>query len=258
MLPIDPLRLPFDKAIAYFRKKLPLPSEKWDDFADAAQDVAFTVAGVTSADLLNDVYNLVGKALENGDSFDQFKQGFNEAVDRAGWNPEKRGWRTEMIYGQNLRNAYSAGRYKQLTEPEILKARPLWMWRHKDSRVPRKHHLALDGKIFPADSPFWKVATPSCGFGCRCAVFSLSQKEVAREGLEVSEPPKETVSIKDKVTGEVKKIPALAGVPIADPGFTSPAGSTPDNQKKAILEQAMQRLHPELQKLVKDQVKKRG
>lgn len=253
---IDPFRLKFDEAIAYFRNKTPLGSLAWDDFADAAQDHAFTIATVTEAELLNDVYNLVLSGLENGDSYGEFKKGFDQAIDKAGWNPANRPYRTALIFNQNLRNAYQAGRYKQMSDPEVLKLRGFWQYVHRDSRVPRPHHLALDGKIYPADSPFWQTCYPTNGFGCRCSVVSLSQRDIDREGLTVDEPPKETVTVVDKVTGDRKRVPAIGGKPIGEPGFSTIPGGSDPSQKQAILEQAMQKLSPQLQEQVKRALEK--
>jgi SPP1 gp7 family putative phage head morphogenesis protein len=248
---IDPFELPFDEAIAYFKQKLPLPSTSWDTFADAAQDYAFTLATVTEAELLNDVYNLVLSGLENGDSYGEFKKGFDSAIDKAGWNPANRPWRTNLIFNQSLRQAYQSGRYKQMTDPEVLKLRAFWQYVHRDSRVPRPHHLALDGKIFRADDSFWQTSFPPNGFGCRCGVVSLSQRDLERSGLTVDEPPQSYVTVVDKVTGDRKKVPAIGGKPIGEPGFsTIPGGSNP-SQRQAILEQAMQKLPPQLQEQVR-------
>ncbi|BAZ39424.1 hypothetical protein NIES4101_53770 [Calothrix sp. NIES-4101] len=255
MSDIDPFRLSFDEAIQFFKAKLPLPSSTWDDFADEANDYVFAIAGVTSAELLDSAYQLIQKALEEGITYEEFKKGFEAASDRTGWNPASKPWRQQLIFMQNLRNAYQAGRYKQQTDPEMLKLRPYWMWRHRDSRVPRPHHLALDGKIFPADSDFWKNSYPPSGFGCRCTVLALSPRDIEREGLTVSEPPTETVTIKDKVTGESKKIPSIGGVPIAEPGFTTAPGASEKKDRKAILNNAIARMPKGLQKQVRERLK---
>jgi SPP1 gp7 family putative phage head morphogenesis protein len=254
---IDPFKLPFSEAIAFFKQKVPINTNAWDDFADEAQDYAFTLSKVTSAELLSDVYGMVLSALENGDSFGQFKKGFNAAIDKAGWNPAKRSWRSQLIFMQNLRQAYGAGRYKQQTDPEMLKLRPYFQYRHGDSRVPRPHHLALDGKIYPANDPFWQTCYPPNGFGCSCKCFSLSKRDIQQEELTVEDSPRETVGIKDKVTGEVKRVPAIIGQPIAEPGFTVAPGASQREAREAILEQAIQKLPPQLQQQVRE-TKKRG
>jgi hypothetical protein len=44
-----------------------------------------------------------------------------------------RNWRTRVIYQTNLQTSYAAGRYQQLTDPDMLKVRPYWRYVHSDS-----------------------------------------------------------------------------------------------------------------------------
>lgn len=249
----DPFKLRFEEAIEFFKQKTPLPSQSWDDFVNQAQDFAFTIAGVTGADLLNDSYNLILSALENGDTYEDFKKGFNAAVERAGWTGLKP-WRQSLVFHQSLRSAYQAGRYKQMTDPYLLKTRGYWKYTHNDSRVPRKHHLALDGKIFPADSGFWKTAFPPNGYQCKCSVFALSKRDLEHEGLEVSEAPSSTVTVRDKATGENYRVPAVDGKPVAEPGFIGAPGSSDSNKKQEIIEQSAARLPDWLRRQVKEKL----
>lgn len=55
--------------------------------------------------------------------------------------------------------------------------------------VPRPHHLALDGKIFRADDPFWMQAAPPNGWGCQCSVEGVSEREMKRMGKDGPDTP---------------------------------------------------------------------
>ena len=57
---------PFFEQIEFFRNKLNLPSERWDDIKKAAHDRAFIVAGVMKADLLSDLNGAVDNAIAGG------------------------------------------------------------------------------------------------------------------------------------------------------------------------------------------------
>lgn len=258
--------LPFPEAIEYFKQKLPLPSTQWEQFSGEAQDWAFTIAGITSADLLNDVYQMIRKAIENGDSFGDFKKNFTAAVDKAGWTGATP-WRTELIFNQNIRNAYQSGRYKQQFDPQMLKRRPYLQYVHGDSRQPRPAHLALDGKIYPAGHDFWKTAYPCNGFGCRCKALSMSKRDIEREGLTVEEPPSQTLLVRDRMTGKTTRVPALdvGGklTPIAEPGFTTPPGASQKSDaeggslrdhRSLYLRERLDKLPPSLRKLVEEQL----
>lgn len=54
-----------------------------------------------------------------------------------------------------------------------------------EDKHTRPSHLAMDGKVFPADSPIWDTWYPPNGFKCRCTVRSLSKRQVEERGLKV-------------------------------------------------------------------------
>jgi len=96
-------------------------------------------------------------------------------------------WRARTIYDTNLFTSYSAGRTRQMKE--VARTRPYWRYRHSPaSRVPRAEHLAWDGIILRHDDPWWKTHTPPNGFGCKCYVETLAERDLKREGLELSNP----------------------------------------------------------------------
>jgi uncharacterized protein with gpF-like domain len=183
---LNPDRLDFTEAIDYLAQKTNLDTDSWIEGQGIVQDAAFTVA-MAKGDLLQDIRDAVARGQSEGQSVQEFLKTFDTIADRYSDNWELKGdraWRGQLIYEQNIRNAYAAGRYAQMTQPDVLKLRPYWQWRHGDSRAPRLAHLALDNKVFAADSlPF----SPPAGFGCRCQVFSLSQRDVERKGLKTAE-----------------------------------------------------------------------
>ncbi|MFB1489652.1 MULTISPECIES: phage minor head protein [unclassified Thiocapsa] len=84
-----------------------------------------------------------------------------------------------MIYETNLRTSYAAGRSAQLKAAGF----PYLRYKHNDNvMVPRPHHLALDDKIFRADDPFLQHAAPPNGFGCKCWLEGVSEREMRRLG----------------------------------------------------------------------------
>lgn len=251
-------RVPFESAIAWLREKVPLPTEVWDELWAEFQDYAFAIAGVTRAEVLEDIQGAIAKAMEAGTSFQQFKKDFQQVVERRGWTEGKgySAYRVEMLLSQNLRTAYAAGRWQQMQDPVVQQNRPWGLYRHRDSRHPRPHHLALDGKVFPLSDPIWRVIMPPNGFGCRCQMFSLSDRDLAAMGLHPSEPIAETVTLRDRVTGATQQVPAVRVngelKPIAEPGFTSAPGSRQLGDE--WIESAIGRLSPALQAQVRKEL----
>ncbi len=182
--------LPFKEAIDFFRGKLNIPTERWDDLLDAAHDVGFMVAGATKADLLADLRGALDQAIVDGTTIESFRKNFDQAVEDHGWAYNgSRAWRTRTIFETNIWGAYNAGRYTQMTDPDLLKSRPYWQYKHSGSLNPRQAHLAWNGLILPADDPWWQSHYPSNGWGCKCRVFSLAPRDLHRMGRGIDSAP---------------------------------------------------------------------
>lgn len=178
-------KLPFQEQIDFFRQKLNLPTEHYDDILQAAHDRAFVVAGAAKADLLNDLCGAVDKAIAEGKTIDWFRKEFDAIVQARGWqgwtgsdSQAGRDWRTRVIYKTNLSASYAAGRYAQLTDPDLLKSRPYWQYIHNDTVMhPRELHLAWSGTVLRYDDPWWQTHFPPNGWGCRCRIAAVTAGE---------------------------------------------------------------------------------
>ncbi|MFC3074682.1 phage head morphogenesis protein [Shinella pollutisoli] len=180
---VSALDLPFDEAIAFLREKAAVPTESWRDVWDAAHAKSFMVAGANTVALVEDFQEAIAKALEQGTTLETFRGDFDAIVKKHGWSYRgERGWRTRTIFETNMRTAYAAGRYAQMTAPDTLSAFPYWQYNHSGALHPRLDHKALDGQVFAADDPAWSVMYPPNGFGCGCFVTPVSRAELRRRG----------------------------------------------------------------------------
>ena len=176
---------PFAEQLAFFREKLNVPTERWDDIRQEAHDRAFMVAGAMKADLLDDLRRAVDKAIAEGKGHAWFKKEFLQTAKKHGWtgwtgegSKAGQAWRTKVIYETNMTASYAAGRYQQLTDPEFLKRRPYWRYVHADYVAnPRVQHLAWDGLTLPHDHPFWRTHFPPNGWSCQCRVIPVNERE---------------------------------------------------------------------------------
>ena len=171
--------LPFEEALKFIRNKIPMTE---DDFARLAREAkirGFTVADMASLDALKDIKDSLTKAIETGQSLGDWKKSIGDVLKQ--WDIS--GYRAETIYRTNLQTAYQVGRYEQMTDPDILEMRPYWMYVAVMDDRTRPEHAALNGKVFPADDPFWDHWYPPNGYNCRCTVYTLSESELEREGL---------------------------------------------------------------------------
>jgi len=195
-IPANSGSLPFLEAIAFFRNKINLPTRRWDDLLGAAHDRAFVVAGAMQADLLADLRAAVDKAIADGTTIETFRKEFKQIVAQRGWTGwtgqgTKAGeaWRTRVIYDTNLFTSYSAGRFQQMKE--VANVRPYWRYRHSPASTdPRPEHVAWDGLILKHDDPFWAAHTPPNGFGCKCYIETLADRDMKKQGLAVTDKGK--------------------------------------------------------------------
>ncbi|MBF8273456.1 MAG: hypothetical protein HW380_2561 [Magnetococcales bacterium] len=228
--------LPPEEAIRFLRDKVNMPSEHWDDLTRDDHDASFVVAGAVKADLLKDIHQAVNRGIDAGTTLNDFSKSFDAAVAQAGWDYKGgRNWRTRIIFETNIRTAYMAGRYQQMTHPDTVKLRPYWEYRHGDSVRPREQHLAWHGTILLWDDPWWQTHFTPNGYGCKCRIVSRSRRDLERMGkIGPDQAPKEAYYEWTDRNGSVHKVPD--GI---DPGWDyAPGASLTDRAKEIVREKA--------------------
>lgn len=189
---------PFREQLEFFRKKLNLPSERWDDILKSAHDRGLIVAGAGTADLMQDLNTAISKAIEAGGGLEVFRKDFDALVQKNGWtgwtgegSAAGRAWRTRIIYQTNLSTSYAAGRWQQLKHPDLLSIRPYWKYVHADGVAhPRPLHVAWNGLVLHHEHPFWDTHYPPNGWMCHCRVTPVDAQEYAKaQAKGRSEPP---------------------------------------------------------------------
>ncbi|MCA4416665.1 phage head morphogenesis protein, partial [Acinetobacter baumannii] len=183
--------LPPSDAISYLEKKGFKIGWDWHETLDNAHSRAFTVAKVARMDLLQDIRQSLISAMQQGQTLEQWKASITPVLQDKGWwgkktviNPEGREQEVQLgsprrlrtIYDTNMQSAFAAGRYKAMLAG--AETRPFWEWRHITINNPRKQHVALNGRLFRFDDPFWNVAYPPSEWGCKCRVIARSAREV--------------------------------------------------------------------------------
>ncbi|ENW10142.1 phage head morphogenesis protein [Acinetobacter pittii] len=202
--------LPPEDAISYLEKKGFKIGWDWHETLDNAHSKAFTVAKVARMDLLQDIRQSLITAMQQGQSLEQWKASITPTLQDKGWwgkkivvNPEGREQEVQLgsprrlrtIYDTNMQSAFAAGRYRAMLAG--AETRPYWEWRHISISNPRKQHVALNGKIFSYDDPFWSVAYPPSEWGCKCRIIARSRREV--EGKEILSGKGHASTINEKV-----------------------------------------------------------
>lgn len=236
------LKQPFREQVDFFRAKLNLPTDRWDDIRKAAHDRAFIVAGAAKADLLDDLQGAVEKAIADGESIAKFRERFQDIVKRNGWHGwtgqgTKKGeaWRTRVIYQTNLTQSYNAGRYQQLNDPDLVKRRPYWKYVHNDTVAhPRPLHVSWSGKVLHKDDPWWQTHFPANGWGCQCYVTAVPPSEFKGDSA-----PDDGFEMKQDSQGNWHRVPK--GI---DLGFDYAPGSNVDTSLRTMVQNKLIK-HPQ-------------
>lgn len=192
--------LPPEQAMEYLASRGMSIAGDWRAAADAARAGAFSVAGVLNGQVLDDIHQALQRALGRGETYQDFLRNLRPRLQAAGWLGR---WPADTETGEvlpgkgltpshlvtvfqtNLQSAYMAGRYKGMVEN--ADQRPFWQYvAILDSRT-RPRHRALHGRVFRWDDPIWKVIYPPNGYRCRCRVRALSQEDMDKEGLLLSQ-----------------------------------------------------------------------
>jgi SPP1 gp7 family putative phage head morphogenesis protein len=162
--------VPFNEAIASMEKRgIVLPDKYYGELQRIERQLAFSIAGVTSIDKLQNVLNSLTDKLSKGATFQQWQKDIRvQDLDL----PKHR---LDTIYRTNLQATTNRGRWEQFQQTK--NTRPYLMYDAVNDSRTRPTHKAMDGIIRPIDDPFWQTHYPSNGYRCRCRAISLTAKQ---------------------------------------------------------------------------------
>lgn len=169
--------LSFDEAITSFSQRRIMTDDDllkliaaYKRRAGKGQELMMQALGKRVADALQ-------RTLDEGLTLREFAAMVNEGTAGLGLEAASHGY-LENVFRTNIQTAYGAGRFRQMTHPDVVAVRPYVEYRTAgDSRV-RNSHAAMRGLIFKADSREWHAIAPPNGFQCRCSVVTRAADDV--------------------------------------------------------------------------------
>ena len=185
---------PPKEAVDYLRRKGVRAGYDYRDIWREEHAVSFTVANMMKLDMLKDVQASITKALEEGTPADKWKKEMTEEMAKRGWwgryqPPDPKdpkavakanlymSRRLDTIWRVNTRQAAQAGAWQR---GQRSFSHPYVLYRVGPSKKHRDQHLAWDGVLLPKDDPFWAVANPMNGWGCKCYTRFVSRAQHRR------------------------------------------------------------------------------
>ena len=173
MKPVKPA-----EALAFARRqKVVLPTEYYGLLQGRARAAAFSIAGLSALEQIEQIKASLVKALEQGWSFGKWKK----AV-AAGEVPlNLPAHRIETIFRTNIQGWYASGRCRaHQAAKDVL---PYLMYSAINDSRTRPSHAAMHGFIARVDDPIWKTWMPPAGFNCRCTTIQLTEEEAKEHGF---------------------------------------------------------------------------
>ena len=180
----DPAR--FDEAIASFRSRVPISDEDYEELSRRNQRQAFHVAGATSLDVVDSVWDALDAAIAEGTSFDDFKDAVAEKLFREWGRIDPT--RLEVIFRTNVQTAYNQGRLAQMRDKDVLEVRPYGRYNAIMDRGTCPICGGFDGLVLPADDKIWSGAWPPLHHQCRCRIDPLTDEQAHAHGIDESAP----------------------------------------------------------------------
>ena len=240
------------EALAYLKAKDLKPGFDYRDVWKEEHSNAFTVAKMMHLDLLADTQGALVKALEEGQTFKQFREHLKPMLVKKGWWGQQlmndpltsetklvqlgSDARLKTIYKTNMRTARVAGQWSRIQRTK--KAMPYLLYQLGPSFEHRLDHEKLKDLMLPVDDPFWLVHYPPNGWGCKCWVRQVSEyeaKQLIASGNAYTQAPeimeKEWVN---KRTGAVELVPE--GI---DPGWNYNPGNRLAQQANNLMSKAV-------------------
>lgn len=209
----------------------------WEDAWQADHAAMFTVAKSAGFDILKDIHDAMTAAIAEGTTIREFSARLRPALEAKGWwgrrevadpitgtvhevqlgSPR----RLRTIFETNMRVSYAEGHWARFERGKAT--RPYLRYVAILDGRTRPAHRARHNLCLPVDDPYWDTWAPPCGWGCRCTLQSLSERDVDRMRGELRfEPPPDTYrTYVNRRTGVVSRVPD--GI---DPGWAYNPGKT--------------------------------
>lgn len=150
------------------------------EIIEEAEDKANTVSIIMLADILQDLYDNIQTAKNQGEkrpTADFVKEAVENLIN-AGWTGSTHRIRT--ILDTNVSLAHAEHKLKQ--QNLIANLYPYWQYQQIERPTKRHDHAIFHNKVFRHDDPIWQSIYPPTGFGCKCSVIPLRSAPKVDDG----------------------------------------------------------------------------
>lgn len=180
--------LPFEEAIDFFKGKISLTKEEWEELEPKLRFRAFTVARLTEADHIEMLRGRLLHAMEKGEYFAETWKDVKAFTEDAGQPFSARYF--ETVYRTNMQSAYNAGRLMQYQNNMPTAWELLFIEDGRTSDICKGlASIAGNGKALAASHSFWSTyGFPPYHFNCRTTFRAVYDYEIGH-GMEIENVP---------------------------------------------------------------------
>lgn len=186
--------IPFNEAMQFLKSKVPMSKVEWKKLEPKLRFRAFTVANISSLDMIESMKHVLIGALEKGESYSDTWETLKNIADDDAMKIRPGLW--ESIFRTNTQSAYIAGKLQQYENTNVAAYQLMVIEDGRTSKICR-HLLTASGygMIISVDHPFWKkYGFPPYHFQCRTSIRAIWPSQVGKLGNMVENPTMKSLS----------------------------------------------------------------
>jgi hypothetical protein len=171
-----------DEAITWFKKRTAIPSKDLAVMQESARRKGFWMAKVRTAQRAKRIQDSLEIALAHGMDFATWKKtnrGILQRISNAHLQTTFRNWN---------QTAYNAARVNYLSDPQVIKRRPYWMFDAVMDGRTTPICVASNRTVLRANHPWFKRHTPPLHHNCRSSIRGLTAFQANKIGIKQRGP----------------------------------------------------------------------
>lgn len=171
-----------DEAITWFRRRTAISNAEFAALATNANRTAFWMARVATVQRAARIQRSLDDAMAHGMTFETWRKTNRSILRRI---PEAHLRTTFRNWAQT---SYNGARVNYLSEPQVRKRRPYWVFDSVLDGRTTAVCTAYDGTVLPAGHRWFLAHTPPLHHNCRSSIRGLTRVQAGKIGIRKRAP----------------------------------------------------------------------
>lgn len=171
-----------DEAITWFLRRTPVSKKELAAMRENAKRQAFWMAKVATKQRAAKIQASLRDALAHGMDFETWVSTNKNILKRIPIH------HLETTFRNWTQTAYNAARVDYLSNPQVIKRRPYWVFDAILDGRTTPVCTAYDGTVLPAKHPWFLAHTPPLHHNCRSTIRGVTQKQAEKIGIRKNAP----------------------------------------------------------------------